>query len=158
MKLDKAEVTQQVRHEIAEADKQLRQLQRQPANALHHRPRPGAWSALDCVEHMNLFYDDYLPRVEAAVRQAAPSSNSTYSPGFFGKKMLKSLRPQEGKRRMKIKTFKKMTPKTDDKPAEAVFAAFLQHHTHLEELLTQACSSRLERRKSRFGHRPDPAV
>ncbi len=140
MKRNKNEVAQQVRHEIAEANEQVRQLQQQPAAALRHCPRPDAWSALDCVEHMNLFYDDYLPRAEAAVRQAAPSSNATYSSGFFGKMMIDSLRPQQGKRQMKIKTFKKMTPKTDDKPAEPVFAAFFKHHAHLEELLTQATS------------------
>jgi hypothetical protein len=140
MKLDKAEVTQQVQHEITEANEQVRQLQQQPAEALRHRPRPDAWSALDCVEHMNLFYDDYLPRVEAAVQGGAPSTKLTYSPGFFGKKMVESLRPQQGERRMKIKTFKKMTPHTDDKGPEPVFAAFFQHHNYLEELLTQGAS------------------
>ena len=140
MKLNKTEVSQQVLHEITEANEQVRRLQQQPIEALRHRPRPEAWSALDCVEHMNLFYDDYLPRVEAAVQQAAPSSNATYSPGFFGKKMIASLRPQQGKRRMKIKTFKKMTPHTDDKSPDPVFAAFFQHHAHLEELLSRGAS------------------
>ncbi len=138
MKLQKAKVLQQVQHEIDEASHQVRQLQQQPANALRHHPRPDAWSALDCVEHMNLFYDDYLPRVEAAVRDGAASTELTYSPGFFGKMMIASLRPQQGERRMKVKTFKKMTPKTDNKPAEPVFAAFFRHHTHLAELLAQA--------------------
>ncbi|MGB3777510.1 MAG: DinB family protein [Tunicatimonas sp.] len=140
MKRNKNEVAQQVFHEIAEANHQVQHLQQQPINALRHRPRPDAWSALDCVEHMNLFYDDYLPRMAAAVQRATSSSKLTYSPGFFGQKMIDSLRPQQGKRRMKIKTFKKMTPNTDNKPPEPVFAAFLQHHAHLEELLTQAAS------------------
>jgi hypothetical protein len=138
MKLNKAEVTQQVQRELTAANEQVRSLQQQPVNILRHRPRPKAWSALDCVEHMNLFYDDYLPRVEAAVRDGTASATSTYTPGFFGKMMIKGQRPQQGKRRMKIKTFKKMTPHTDDKPSEPVFAAFLRHHTHLEELLAQA--------------------
>ena len=140
MKLNKADVAQQTQRKIDEANHQVRQLQQQPADALRHCPRPNAWSALDCVEHMNLFYDDYLPRVEAAVRGGTASSTSTYTPGFFRKMMIDSLRPQQGKRRMKIKTFKKMTPKTDDKPAEPVFTAFFKHHAHLEELLTQATS------------------
>ena len=138
MKLQKAKVLQQARHEIAEANEQVRQLQQQPADALRHHPRPDAWSALDCVEHMNLFYDDYLPRVERAVQGGKPSAEQNYSSGFFGKMMINSLRPQQGKRRMKIKTFKKMTPKTDDKPTEPVFAAFFRHHTQLAELLAQA--------------------
>ncbi len=147
MKLNKIEVAQQVQHELAEANEQVRRLQDQSTDALHRRPRPDAWSALDCVEHMNLFYDDYLPRVEAAVRGAKPSDKPTYSPGFFGQKMIDGQRPQQGKRRMKIKTFKKMTPATGDKPPEAVFAAFFAHHTHLEELLNQAASLNWNRAK-----------
>ncbi len=138
MKLNKTEVSQQVLHEITEANEQVRRLQQQPIEALRYRPRPDAWSALDCVEHMNLFYDDYLPRVETAVQGGGLSTRKTYSPGFFGKMMINSLRPQQGKRRMKIKTFKKMTPTTDDKPAEPMFAAFFKHHAQLEELLAQA--------------------
>lgn len=138
MKLNKNEVAQQVRHEITEANQQILRFQQRPTDVLRHRPHPDAWSALDCVEHMNLFYNDYLPRVEAAVRGAKPSEKPTYSPGFFGKKMIDSLRPQQGRRRMKIKTFKKMTPATDGIPTEAVFAAFFAHHTRLEELLNQS--------------------
>lgn len=140
MKLNKVEVAQQVQREIAEANEQVRRLQQQPTDALRRRPRPDAWSALDCVEHMNLFYDDYLPRVGAAVQRATPSEKPTYSPGFFGQKMIDGLRPQQGKRRMKIKTLKKMTPATDNKAPDAVFAAFFRHHTRLEELLTKGPS------------------
>lgn len=140
MKLNKAEIIQQVRNEIAKSNEQVKRLQQQPIEALRHRPRPEAWSALDCIAHMNLFYDDYLPRLEVAVQQAAPGSNPTYAPGFFGKKMIASLRPQQGERRMKVNTFKKMTPHTDGKPPEPVFAAFFQHHAHLEGLLAPAAS------------------
>lgn len=147
MKRNRTEVTQQVQHAMAEANEQVRRLQQQPTDTLRHRPRPDAWSALDCVEHMNLFYDDYLPRVEAAVQRATPSEKPTYSPGFFGQKMIDSLRPQQGKRRMKIKTFKKMTPATDNKPPEAVFTAFFRHHAHLETLLAQAASLNWNRAK-----------
>lgn len=147
MKLSKTKVTQQVQRELTAVNERVRQLQEQPREALRHRPRPDAWSALDCVEHMNLFYDDYLPRVEAAVQQTAPGSSATYSPGFFGKKMIASLRPQRGKRRMKIKTFKKMIPDTDGKSAEPVFAAFFRHHAQLEELLTRAESLDWDRTK-----------
>lgn len=147
MKRNKIEVTQLVQHEIAEANEQVRRFQQQLIETLRHRPRPDAWSALDCVEHMNLFYDDYLPRVEAAVRGAKPSDKPTYSPGFFGKKMIDGQRPQQGKRRMKIKTLKKMTPATGDKPPEVVFTAFFRHHAHLEELLSRAASLNWNRAK-----------
>ena len=147
MKLNKHEVTRQVRREVAEANEQVRHLQQQPTDTLRRRPRPDAWSALDCIEHMNLFYDDYLPRVEAAVKQAAPSKKPTYSPGFFGQKMIDSLRPQRGKRRMKVKTFKKMTPATDNQAPEAVFGAFFRHHAHLEDLLSRAAGLNWNRTK-----------
>ena len=158
MKLNKIEVYQQVLHEITEANEQVRRLQQQPIEALRHRPRPEAWSALDCVEHMNLFYDDYLPRVEAAVQGGGPSTRKTYSPGFFGKKMIASLRPQQGKRRMKIKTFKKMTPHTDDKSPRTGVCGFLSAPRASGRTAHPGGIVRLERGKGSLGHRPNSAV
>ena len=38
-----------------------------PLEALQTRPEMGAWNALECIAHLNVFLEMYLPRVERAV-------------------------------------------------------------------------------------------
>ena len=138
MKRTKKKTIQEVRHQIGEANRHLKYFQQLAEEVLRHRPEPGRWSVLDCLEHINLFYADYLSRMEPAIRRAAPSEHTTYTPGFFGQKMLKGLRPQQGKRKMKIKTFKKMNPTTDEKNPGQIFDTLLQYHMRLEQLLNES--------------------
>ena len=35
-----------------------------PADSLNFRPEKGKWSALECIEHLNLVFDWYLPRIK----------------------------------------------------------------------------------------------
>ena len=138
MKLIKTEVIPQVHREIDEANRQVKDFQQLPDDILRYRPQPDQWSVLDCLEHMNLFYADYFSRMEPAIRQAIPSDRMTYTPGFFGQKMVNSLRPHQGKRKMKTKTFKKMIPATDEKASETIFKVFFQYHARLKQLLDRS--------------------
>lgn len=122
---------QEVRHQIEVADRQVKDFQQLADDTLRHRPGPGRWSVLDCLEHINLFYADYFSRMEPAIRQASPADRTEYTPGFFAQKMVKGLRPNQGKRTMKIKTFKTMIPATDEKKPEQIFDTLLQYHTRL---------------------------
>lgn len=138
MKLNKTDVVRQTRAAIKAVNRQAESFCSLPEEALRHRPEPNQWSALDCLDHINLFYADYFPRLEAAVRRASPANQATYTPGYFGQKMVNGLRPNQGQRRMKIKTFRRMNPATDDQPSERIFEALFGYHTQLEKLLTEA--------------------
>ena len=135
MKRIKTEVIQQLRQTVDQVNQQVNKWQQLPDDDVRYRPRPDQWSALDCLEHINLFYADYFSRMEPAIQQATPSGRATYNPGFFGQQMVNGLRPHQGQRKMKIKTFKKMVPTTDDKTSEHVFETFFQHHVRLKRLL-----------------------
>ena len=138
MPLAKIAVAQQVRDEIRAANQQLETFRQQDEAVLRHRPTPDRWSVLDCLEHINLMYADYLPRMQAAVAQAAPSRLETYSPGFWGQKMVKDQRPVQGQRKKKMKTFKKLVPVTDHQPSDQIFDRLFRYHEQLEQLLGQS--------------------
>ena len=138
MKRAKRDTLQEVRQQLNESNRQISDFQQLNEEALRYRPGPGRWSVLDCLEHINLFYADYFSRMEPAVHQAAPADRTEYTPGFFGQKMVGGLRPNQGKRRMKIKTFKAMVPATDEKTPAQIFDTLLQYHTRLEHLLSES--------------------
>ena len=138
MKLDKATVAQQVRHTIEKTNRRAKGFQLQSEATLRHRPRPDQWSILDCLDHINLFYAEYMPRLERAIAQAPRTERATYTPGWLGQKMMTGLRPKQGERKMKIKTFRRMNPATEGKSYESVLETFLTYHTQLDALLTEA--------------------
>ena len=138
MKLNKATVAQQVRQEMIVTNQQVTRFRSLPTDTLRYRPGPDRWSVLDCLEHISLTYADYFSRMEAAIHQASPTDGTTYTAGFFAQKMIDGQRPHQGKRRLKMKTFKKLTPATDKKTPEQIFETLFQYHTRLEQLLTQA--------------------
>ena len=138
MKLTKTEVVEQVRCEVDEANRQIKDFQQLSDDALRYRPRPDQWNVLDCLEHINMFYANYFSRMEPAIRHATPSDRTTYTPGFFGEWFIKGQRPQQGQRKMKMKTFKSIVPFTDEKDATAIFKTLFQHHVQLEHLLDQS--------------------
>lgn len=41
-----------------------------PEQNLQHRPEALAWNALECIAHLNVYLDYYLPRIELAVHKA----------------------------------------------------------------------------------------
>lgn len=138
MKRAKKDTLQEVRQQLNEVNRQISDFQQLDEEALRYRPGPGRWSVLDCLEHINLFYADYFSRMEPAIHQAVPSGRTQYTPGFFARRMIHGLRPKQGKRTMKIKTFKAMTPATDEKTPEQIFDILWQYHARLEQLLTEA--------------------
>ena len=138
MKLTKANLAQQVKRDVNEANRRVQDFRQLPDKALRYRPQPDQWNVLDCLEHVNLFYADYFSRMETAINHANLSRGDTYVPGFFGKRMVSDLRPRQGQRRMKIKTFKRMSPATDQRAPASIFDAFFQHHTQLLHLLDQS--------------------
>ena len=132
MKRNKNQDIQQLTQEITEINRQMEHFRTLEEATLRHRPRPEAWSVLDCVEHLNLFCADYFPRIEKSLRTARLSGQPDYRPGFFGTRMFSALQPQNGERKQKVKTFKKMVPQTDKQAPAAVLDTFLGYQAQLQ--------------------------
>ena len=128
---------QQLTQSITAINQQIAYFQTLDEPTLRYRPRPVTWSILDCVEHLNLFYADYFPRIEKVVRSTRLSTSSDYRPGFFGKRMIKAMLPHREERKGKIKTFKKMVPHTDQQSPYVVFNTFLDYQKQLQEWIAR---------------------
>lgn len=116
---------------IQEAE-QLNQL---PETTLNFKTNPESWSALECIQHLNLYGRFYLPEIDR--RLAADKSHPPlqFKSGWLGNYFAKSMLPKENLNKMK--TFANMNPinSTLDK---AVITEFLEQQRKMLQLLEKA--------------------
>ena len=75
----------------------------------NRQPQPGAWSALQAIEHLNTTAQVYFPRIEQALA-AAEKGSPPYEKGTLtGRLMLKQMAPSAGKRMKSPKVFRPPT-------------------------------------------------
>ena len=63
---------------------------------------------LECIEHLNLYGDFYLPEIENRIRQSKYPATSNFKSGWLGNYFAKSMLPRE--KLNKMKTFKDKNP------------------------------------------------
>ncbi len=76
-------------------------------------PAPGAWSALDCISHLNLAMDVTQDEIDKRITRALAKGqrpNEHYRPGFLGQRFARLLAPRDGDVRRRFKTFKRFKP------------------------------------------------
>ncbi|TAI47686.1 DinB family protein [Flagellimonas allohymeniacidonis] len=103
-------------------------------------PRPKSWSVVEVLEHLNMAYRIYLPKIDDTLSQS-PDLNKE-SEGFkargWQKFVIEGQRPKNGKRKWKMKTLKRFTPIFDSadltqEKMDSVFGQFLELHHHLKQ-------------------------
>ncbi len=137
-------LTERTRHNLA-AGQYLLALD-QPA--LHQRPRPDAWNALQCLAHLNHYGDYYLPEIRQRIRQSKfRQAQDTFTSSRLGNYFAASMKPSETMR--KISTFKRADPVNfDRKPDLTVIHEFIRQQEELLELLALAARVDLTRTKT----------
>src|SRR6056297_3067340 len=86
---------------------------------LNWRPGEEKWSVLECLEHLNLYGDFYLPKIEQKMKNSSHNPSAHFSSGLLGDYFAKSMLPKE--KLNKMKTFKDKNPigsKLDKKTIE----------------------------------------
>ena len=72
-----------------------------PAKPLKHRPAENAWSALECLAHLNDYADMYLDKIEARAQEAPTRKREAYRPGLLGKKLALAMHPNNRSKTMR---------------------------------------------------------
>jgi hypothetical protein len=79
----------------AVAAKEFRRLD---ATKLNFKVAPEKWSILECIEHLNLYGDFYLPEIEKAIlRNKVSSANHIFKSGLIGNYFANLMRIKNGK-------------------------------------------------------------
>ena len=75
---------------------------------LNKRPAPESWSVLECIEHLNLYGDFYLPEIGKRIRNSRYPAEHNFKSGWLGNYFANSMLPKE--KLNKMKTFKDKNP------------------------------------------------
>lgn len=104
---------------------------------LNYKKGPESWSILECIEHLNLYGDFYLPEIQQQILKAGKvSPDSVFKSGWLGNYFANSMKVKNGKVN-KMKTFKDKNPLNSQLTVTTI-DRFLKQQQLLASLLTQA--------------------
>jgi hypothetical protein len=116
-----------------------------PYETLNTKANKDAWSALECIEHLNLYNDFYLPELSRAIYNATPESIENFKSGWLGNYFANSMLPKD--RLNKMKTFKDKNP-NGSKLSIDVIQTFISAQTSLLQLLDRCQNINLTKIKT----------
>lgn len=130
--------------------KQAEILRSENENTLNARPQEGTWSILECLEHLNLYGDFYLPELEHRILNGRPrGKRERFKSGWFGEYTVTSMLPKKDKLAYKMNAFKNMTPKPSELSIATIDRFIKQQETMLR-LLEKARNVDIQRTLTRI--------
>jgi hypothetical protein len=111
-------------------------LQNQSDEILNAKTSATSWSCLECLEHLNLYGNFYIPEIQKRMNATPNSSSDIFKSGRWGNKFALDMLPKEGMKKMK--TFKSKNPIHSQLNASQVIATFIQQQHVFLELLAIA--------------------
>lgn len=105
------------------------------ADNLLYRSRNDSWNILECLEHLNLYGDFYLPQIENVINNSPSKFEGEFKSGFLGNYFSKSMLPKENQNKMK--TFKSKNP-LNSKLDKSVIDKFIKQQLHFIDMLNKA--------------------
>ncbi|HOY07011.1 MAG TPA: DinB family protein [Saprospiraceae bacterium] len=108
---------------------------------LSHQPAPGAWSAAQCLEHLNIYGRYYLPEIEKAIRLGKMNEQEPekfFRSGWLGAYFTRLMQPQrDGSLKSKMKAPKNAVPAAQP-DGRAMLAEFIDQQETMLRLLDEA--------------------
>jgi hypothetical protein len=136
---------QSIVNELDRTDEEARQMVSGLSDAqLNWQPDAGAWSVVQCLDHLGQINSVYMPALQAAVRHAGRNSAGPYEPiqpGWFGRWFINAMEPPP---RRKFKSPAKGKPGMH-KSGDEVLNAFIASHNELRLLIHDARKINLNR-------------
>lgn len=136
--MNTAELFKDVHEKLSRARRELSDLKSLSDETLYFRPGSKQWSAIECVEHLNNSYRFYMPRMEQELFKYQGPASDAFRPGFLLRYMIRNLYPRDGKRRMKIKTFKSMKPQISQKQRSLIFDEYTDFLNRMEKAVEKS--------------------
>jgi hypothetical protein len=94
-----------------------------------------SWSILECLEHLNLYGDHYLPQIQNQISFSDTTPEAEYKSGLLGNYFANSMLPKA--KLNKMKTFKDKNPLNANLD-RTVIDTFIAQQIKLLDLLTQS--------------------
>lgn len=108
MKLDRDTLIAELENMIKEGLDFVDSIKLKDLSQLNKKPDQNSWSILECLEHLNLYGDFYIPEISKQLNKNKSSSNPDFKTGVMGHKFTQMMLPKPGMKTMK--TFKDKNP------------------------------------------------
>jgi hypothetical protein len=113
------------------------ELKKLGSDELNYKENPERWSILECIEHLNLYGDFYLPEIENTILKQKPVSHElTFRSGMIGNYFANLMQVKNGKM-TKMKTPKDKNP-INSALTVTTIDRFLKQQDRLHSLLEQS--------------------
>lgn len=123
---------------------QVEKLKESDLQTLTWKSSPTSWCILECLEHLNLYGDFYLPKMEDKIKNSTTISETSFTSGLLGGYFAKSMLPKE--KLNKMKTFKDKNP-LNSKLDKSVIEKFNSQQVKLLNLLNESRNVNLNKVK-----------
>lgn len=111
---------------------------------LKWRETETSWNILECLEHLNLYGDFYLPQIEHKIKSSTTIATPDFKSGILGSYFAKSILPKEKLNKMNTSKDKNPLNTSLDK---SIIDRFITQQIKLLELLNQSKNVNLNRIK-----------
>jgi hypothetical protein len=122
--------------------------QNMPIEIFCQKPNPNAWSAAQCLEHLNIYGRYYLPAIENAIEMALKKGlkpREDYKSGWLGDYFYRQMLPNtEGVLKTKMKAPANAIPQPLPDP-RAMIAEFIDHQERTLQLIERARQVRIDK-------------
>jgi len=135
IKMNAALFIQQCIEQTRQIINQVEKLKSYDLATLTWRANPTSWSILECLEHLNLYGNFYLPQIEDKIKKSNTKNELEFKSGLLGNYFAKSMLPKE--KLNKMKTFKDKNP-LHAQLDKGVIDIFLSQQIRLLDLLNRS--------------------
>lgn len=106
-----------------------------PDAELNKRLTNESWSVLECLEHLNLYGNFYLPEIKNRIEASNTKATTEFKSGWLGNYFAQSMLPKE--KLNKMKAFKSMNP-IHSSLSKTTVTVFIDQQKQLLDLLKAA--------------------
>jgi len=112
---------------------------------LNKRLTDESWSVLECLEHLNLYGNFYLPEIKNRIERSKTKAATEFKSGWLGNYFAQSMLPKENLNKMKA--FKSMNPIHSSLSKNTV-TVFIDQQKQLLDLLNASRNVNLNKVKT----------
>lgn len=132
----------------------VKEFQMLTPEALLQKPNSKTWSPFEVLEHMNIAYEIYRPRIDKLIQQLPDLSTSqtVFQAHTFPKLFIHMIKPKREERKWKMKTMKRFEPQIYSpviKPEgiAEMFERFYDNKAHLKQAILDSRSKKVDQKR-----------
>ena len=125
---------------LADSKVRVEQLLKRNEEALNWRPSENQWTALECLEHLNMYGDYYIPEIERVIKKSRSQTEpKKFKHTWWGDYFVNALAPKSKQSIKPLNAMEKLNPKGMSLGLETV-ERFINQHSELIDLYKLARS------------------